>query len=297
MNSQLKNPTTTVAESTSEIDRATVETMDRDSAQPIVAIEKKRKRKGQTAGPDADAKEPRLLGAITEEENNNEMNCNKNETEPALKKNQGAAPNTDSQNGGGQAVAAADLRRELLDVRNALQAVQADERAHPRMHQAAAGACKAISAMLAQTPVENSFGSILQSSCGWTELDPLELLGDARAERLGVAQWDYLYERFIVQVSTLEFVTWLLLFVPITFADMCDSMARYYAGDESDDQESPAESELDSDSATEEEDEDEASVDTRKFVAADGDPIECLSDESEEPEYVPRRRRRTQRKH
>jgi hypothetical protein len=107
-----------------------------------------------------------------------------------------------------------------------------------------------------------------------------------------VWQWAWLHEHGYVEKCPHEYITWLLLFVPIGFADMCKCMARHY--DVPTRQPIGPDDRLAYDSATD--DADEASADTREFVVADSDPIEYLPDESsEEVEAQPRRRRRTRK--
>jgi hypothetical protein len=179
-----------------------------------------------------------------------------------------------------------DLCRELLEVRDSLTALQANTKVKEHARAAAADVIEVVTVLLQRIMINDCFGDILRSNCFWSEQ---ELLGELELldEELGVWQWTWLY----VKHHPDEYITWLMRFVPIGFADMCHGMARHYADDVPVRAPIGPDDHLGYDSATAENAADEASADTREFVVADSDPIEYLSEESE-VKAQPRRRRR-----
>lgn len=182
--------------------------------------------------------------------------------------------------GGQQARDAENHRRMLQQIRDELGELAADDEENDIARDAATSIIRAINMMLQQDPIENSLGRILQEASGRNDESLLDKLDEELGESLGVWQWEWLYNHKYVQHSALEFVAWLLLFVPIEladigFANMCDRMALHYAN-EMPVLPSPSSSDLLArDSVTSSDD--EASVDTRTRVAPDNEPIAYMS--------------------
>jgi hypothetical protein len=229
-----------------------------------------------------------------------DVGSNKKKKTADKSKKQEANPN---ERGFAVGSAAADdrLHRELLEVRDSLTRLQADNEADERARDAATDVIEAIAVMLKQfPPVENSLGLILLNDHGWIEEDllgDLGILDEALGERLGVWQWEWLYDHGHVKQCPDEYITWLLLFVPIRFADMCKCMALHY-DKEVPVRPPPSRDDRFADESATSKDDDEASADTRAFAVADDDPIEYMpkgSSAEVEPVLAPRHRRRCTR--
>lgn len=118
---------------------------------------------------------------------------------------------------------AENLRCTLLEIRATLNDLAVHTEATGSARNAAADVIRAITVMLRQAPIDNS----PQSYCQRNHNELLEELDEDLGEHFGVWQWAWLYEHEDVQYNALEFLSWLLTYVPVGFADMCDSTAHH----------------------------------------------------------------------